>query len=168
MSDLYKKSHKLLTVKNSFIKQAFYAALFVSVLMALASLRYQSFELTLSLIIGIIISFCTSLVLWKWIKYTFQDLNPENGINSRKSPTIQSLAFALMGIGKIFVLGLVFFLIFKFLSINIYALFIGISVVQFVVLSMIVSIVLVNLLNNVRDADVNSGSASKKRSHHAI
>jgi hypothetical protein len=57
-----------------------------------------------------------------------------------------------MGIGKIFVLGLFFFLIFKFLSINIIALFIGISVVQLVVLSMITSIVLVNMLNNVRGA----------------
>jgi hypothetical protein len=152
MLNINKNSHKLLTINKDFIKHAFYATLFVSILMILVSLRYQSFTITLSLVIGITISFCSSLVLWRWINYIFRDLNPDTGINnkpnaSKSNPTIKSFAFAFMGIGKIFILGLVFFLIFKFLSINIYALFIGISVVQLVVLSMIVSIVLVNMLN---------------------
>ena len=153
MLNIYKNSYELLTVKKNFVKQAFYATLFVSILMVLASLRYQSFEITISLIIGIIVSFCSSFVLWRWINYIFNDLKPGAVTNSKPSSAIKSVAFALMGIGKIFVLGLVFFLIFKFLSINIFALFIGISVVQLVVFSMIVSIVLVNMLNNVRGAD---------------
>jgi len=152
MLNLYENSHKLLTVNKSFVKQVFYATLFVSVLMVLASLRYQSFEITMGLTIGIIISFCSSLVLWRWINYIFSDLKPGAVPNTKPSPAIKSVAFAFMGIGKIFVLALVFFLIFKFLSINVFALFIGISVVQLVVLSMIVSIVLVNMLNNVRGA----------------
>lgn len=153
MLDLFNKSQKLLTIKKNFVKQTFYTTLFVSVLMILISFRYQSFELTLSLSIGIIISFCSSLVLWRWINYIFKDLKPGTVPDKKPSPAIKSVAFALMGTGKIFVLSLIFFLIFKFLSINIIALFIGISVVQFVVLSMIVSIVLVNMLNNVRSAD---------------
>ena len=153
MLNINKDSNKLLTVDTNFTKRALYTTLFVSVLMILISLRYQSFTITLSLAIGIIISFCSSLVLWKWIKYIFSDLNPDTGANSKSAPIIKSVAFAFMAIGKIFVLGLVFFLIFKFLSINIYALFIGISVVQLVVLSMIVSIVLVNMLNNIRGSN---------------
>ncbi len=152
MLNIYKNSYELLTVKKNFVKQAFYATLFVSILMVLASLRYQSFEITLSLIIGIIVSICSSLVLWQWINYIFNDLKPGAVTSTKPSASIKAVGFALMGIGKIFVLGLVFFLIFKFLSINIIALFIGISVVQLVVFSMIVSIVLVNMLNNVRGA----------------
>ncbi len=165
MLNINKDSNKLLTVDTNFTKRAFYTTLFVSVLMILISLRYQSFTITLSLAIGIIISVCSSLVLWKWIKYIFQDLNPDTSANSKSAPIIKSVAFAFMGIGKIFVLGLVFFLIFKFLSINIYALFIGISVVQLVVLSMIVSIVLVNMLNRTRGSNVKSESVSRNRSH---
>ncbi len=153
MLDLYNKSQKLLTIKKNFVKQTFYTTLFVSVLMILISFRYQSFEMTLSLSIGIIISFCSSLILWRWINYIFKDLKPGTVPDNKPSPAIKSVAFALMGTGKIFVLSLIFFLIFKFLSINIIALFIGISVVQFVVLSMIASIVLVNMLNNVRSTD---------------
>lgn len=153
MLNIYKNSCELLTVKKNFVKQAFYAALFVSILMFLASLRYQSFEITIGLTIGIIASFCSSFILWRWINYIFNDLRPGAVTNSKPSPAVKSVGFALMGIGKIFVLGLVFFLIFKFLSINIIALFIGISVVQLVVFSMIASIVLVNMLNNVRGAD---------------
>lgn len=145
--------NKLLTVNKSFVKQAFYATLFVSILMVLASFRYQSFEITVGLIIGIMVSLCSSFVLWQWINYIISDLKPGAVPVTKPSPAIKSVAFALMGIGKIFVLGLVFFLIFKFLSINIIALFIGLSVVQLVVLSMIVSIVLVDMLNNVRGAD---------------
>ncbi len=165
MLNINKDSNNLLTVDTNFTKRALYTTLFVSILMILISLRYQSFTITLSLAIGIIISFCSSLVLWKWIKYIFSDLNPDAGANSKSAPIIKSVAFAFMAIGKIFVLGLVFFLIFKFLSINIYALFIGISVVQLVVLSMIVSIVLVNMLNNIRGSNVKSESVSKNRSH---
>ena len=153
MLSIYKNSHNLLTVNKNFVKQAFYATLFVSILMVLASFRYQSSEITISLIIGIIISICSSLVLWQWINYIFNDLKPGAVTSTKPSSAIKSVAFAFMAIGKIFVLGLVFFLIFKFLSINIFALFIGISVVQLVVLSMITSIVLVNMLNNVRGAD---------------
>jgi hypothetical protein len=72
-----------------------------------------------------------------------------------------------MAIGKIFVLGLVFFLIFKFLSINIFALFIGISVVQLVVFSMITSIVLVNMLNNVRGVDLHNAAEPPARTAKA-
>jgi hypothetical protein len=165
MLNINKDSNNLLTVDTNFTKRALYTTLFVSILMILFSLRYQSFTITLSLAIGIIISFCSSLVLWKWIKYIFQDLNPDTNANSKSAPIIKSVAFAFMGIGKIFVLGLVFFLIFKFLSINIYALFIGISVVQLVVLSMIVSIVLVNMLNRTRGSNVKSESVSRNRSH---
>lgn len=164
MLNIYENSHKLLTVNKSFVKQAFCAALFVSVLLVLASFRYQSFEITMGLIIGIIVSLCSSYVLWRWINYIISDLKPGAVPNTKPSPAIKSVAFALMGIGKIFVLGLVFFLIFKFLSINVFALFIGISVVQLVVLSMIVSIVLVNLLNNVRG--VNSVSEKHQSPEH--
>ncbi len=152
MLNIYKNSCELLTVKKNFVKQAFYAALFVSILMVLASLRYHSYEITIGLTIGIIVSFCSSFILWRWINYIFNDMRPGAVTNSKPSASIKSVGFALMGIGKIFVLGLVFFLIFKFLSINIIALFIGISVVQLVVFSMIVSIVLVNMLNSVRGA----------------
>jgi multisubunit Na+/H+ antiporter MnhG subunit len=184
MLNINKDSHKLLTVDKNFTKRAFYTTLFVSILMILVSLRYQSFAITLSLVIGIIISFCSSLVLWRWINYIFRDLNPDIIANSKSqasksNATIKSFAFAFMGIGKIFVLGLVFFLIFKFLTINIYALFIGISAVQLVVLSMIVSIVLVNMLNRVggvnsksshtsgydTDVNVKPKSVSKNHSH---
>ena len=170
MLNIYENSHKLLTVKKNFVKQAFYATLFVSILMVLASLRYQSFEITIGLIIGIIVSFCSSFVLWRWINYIFNDLKPGAVTNSKPSPAIKSVAFALMGIGKIFVLGLVFFLIFKFLSINVFALFIGISVVQLVVFSMIASIVLVNMLNNVRGADYTTqlGRSDGKSGRQAV
>ena len=109
MLNIYENSHKLLTVNKSFVKQAFYAALFVSILMVLASFRYQSFEITISLIVGIIVSFCSSFVLWRWINYIFSDLKPGAVPNTKPSPAIKSVAFAFMGIGKIFALGLVFF-----------------------------------------------------------
>lgn len=162
MLNIEKNSRKLLTINKNFVKQTFYTTLFVSVLMILISLRYQSFTITLSLVIGIIISFCSSLVLWRCINYLFSDMKPGAVTNSKPSPAIKSVAFAFMGIGKIFVLGLVFFLVFKFLSINIFALFIGISVVQLVALSMIVSIVLVNMLNRI------GGYNYGPRKHHPI
>lgn len=123
MLDLHNRSQKLLTVKKNFVKQAFYTTLFVSLLMVLISLRYKSFELTMSLVIGIVISFCTSLALWQWIKFMFKDLNPDGnlhkGLDSPKpDSTIKSLLFACMGVVKILVLALVFFLIFKFLPIR--------------------------------------------------
>ncbi len=154
--DLYNKSHKLLTVKKNFVKQALYTTLFVSVLMILVSFRYKSFDITLSLSIGIIISFCTSLALWQFIKYMFRELNPEtfaeNGVNSsKKGSTTKSMLFTFMGTGKILVLALVFYLIFEYLPINALALFIGVSIVQLVVLSMVVSMVLVNFLNKAKD-----------------
>ncbi len=99
MLNIYKNSCELLTVKKNFVKQAFYAALFVSILMVLASFRYQSFEITISLIIGIIVSFCSSFVLWRWINYIFNDLKPGAVTNSKPSPAIKSVAFAFMGIG---------------------------------------------------------------------
>ena len=156
MMDLYNKSHKLLTVKKNFVKQALYTTLFVSVLMILVSFRYKSFDITLSLAIGIIISFCTSLALWQFIKYMFRELNPatfaENGVNSsKKGSTTKSLLFTFMGTGKILVLALVFYFIFEYLPINALALFIGVSIVQLVILSMVISMVLVNFLNKAKD-----------------
>ena len=154
--DLYNKAHKMLTVKKNFVKQAFYTTLFVSVLMILVSFRYRSFDITLSLTIGIIISFCTSLALWQFIKYMFRELNPatfaEDGSrSSKKGSTTKSLLFTFMGTGKILVLALVFYLIFEYLPINALALFIGVSIVQLVVLSMVISMVLVNFLNKAKD-----------------
>jgi len=157
--DLYNSSQKLLTVKKNFVKQVFYTTLFVSALMILVSFRYKSFDITLSLAIGIAISFCTSLALWQFIKYMFRDLNPEafatDGSYSTKSgSTMKSLLFTFMGTGKILVLTLVLFLVFKYLSVNALALFIGVSIVQLVVLSMVISMVLVNFLNNAKhDSD---------------
>jgi len=152
--DLYNKAHKMLTVKKNFVKQALYTTLFVSVLMILVSFRYKSFDLTLSLTIGIVISFCTSLALWQFIKYMFRELNPatfaDDGSHSKKGSTTKSLLFTFMGTGKILVLALVFYLIFEYLPINALALFIGVSIVQLVVLSMVVSMVLVNFLNNAK------------------
>lgn len=152
--DLYNKAHKMLTVKKNFVKQALYTTLFVSVLMILASFRYKSFDLTLSLTIGIVISFCTSLALWQFIKYMFRELNPAtfaaDGSRSEKGSTTKSLLFTFMGTGKILVLALVFYLIFEYLPINALALFIGVSIVQLVVLSMVVSMVLVNFLNKAK------------------
>ena len=152
--DLYNKAHKMLTVKKNFVKQALYTTLFVSVLMILVSFRYKSFDLTLSLTIGIVISFCTSLALWQFIKYMFRELNPAtfaaDGSGSKKGSTTKSLLFTFMGTGKILVLALVFYLIFEYLPINALALFIGVSIVQLVVLSMVVSMVLVNFLNNAK------------------
>jgi hypothetical protein len=55
-----------------------------------------------------------------------------------------------MGTGKILVLALVFYLIFEYLPINALALFIGVSIVQLVVLSMVISMVLVNFLNKAK------------------
>jgi len=154
--DLYNSSQKLLTVKKNFVKQVFYTTLFVSALMILVSFRYKSFDITLSLAIGITISFCTSLALWQFIKYMFRDLNPEafaaDGARSSKSTsTMKSLLFTFMGTGKILVLTLVLFLVFKYLSVNALALFIGVSIVQLVVLSMVISMVLVNFLNKAKD-----------------
>ena len=154
--DLYNSSQKLLTVKKNFVKQVFYTTLFVSALMILVSFRYKSFDITLSLAIGITISFCTSLALWQFIKYMFRDLNPEafaaDGARSSKSTsTMKSLLFTFMGTGKILVLTLVLFLVFKYLSVNALALFIGVSIVQLVVLSMVISMVLVNFLNRAKD-----------------
>ena len=154
--DLYNKAHKMLIVKKNFVKQALYTTLFVSVLMILASFRYKSFDLTLSLTIGIIISFCTSLALWQFIKYMFRELNPETFVengshSSKKGSTTKSLLFTFMGTGKILVLALVFYLIFEYLPINALALFIGVSIVQLVVLSMVISMVLVNFLNKAKD-----------------
>ena len=152
--DLYNKAHKMLTVKKNFVKQALYTTLFVSVLMILVSFRYKSFDLTLSLTIGIVISFCTSLALWQFIKYMFRELNPgtfaADGSRSKKGPTTKSLLFTFMGTGKILVLALVFYFIFEYLPINAWALFIGVSIVQLVVLSMVVSMVLVNFLNKAK------------------
>ncbi len=152
--DLYNKAHKMLTVKKNFVKQALYTTLFVSVLMILVSFRYKSFDLTLSLTIGIVISFCTSLALWQFIKYMFRELNPAtfaaDGSRSEKGSTTKSLLFTFMGTGKILVLALVFYLIFEYLPINALALFIGVSIVQLVVLSMVVSMVLVNFLNKAK------------------
>ncbi len=184
--DLYNRSNKLLTVKKNFVKQAFYTTLFVSVLMILVSFRYKSFDITLSLAIGIIISFCTSLALWQFIKYMFRELNPatfaEEGLrSSKKGSTTKSMLFTFMGTGKILVLALVFYLIFEYLPIHVWALFIGVSIVQLVVLSMVISIVLVNFLNKAKDdgtmykenqssgfdnnINIKSGSTSKIRSH---
>jgi hypothetical protein len=186
--DLYNKSHKLLTIKKNFVKQAFYTTLFVSILLILISFRYKSFDLTLSLVIGITISFCTSLTLWQWIKYVFRDLNPEissiNDLNATKpGATTKSLLITFMGVGKILILALVFFLIFKYLPIKVYALFAGVAIVQLVILSMVLSIVLVNLLNkakndgvafedhqnNESDNNINqSESISKMHSHKIV
>ena len=187
--DLYNKSHKLLTVKKNFVKQALYTTLFVSVLMILVSFRYKSFEITLSLAIGIVISFCTSLALWQFIKYMFRELNPETFANdgspsSKKGSTTKSLLFTFMGTGKILVLALVFYLIFEYLPINALALFIGVSIVQLVVLSMVVSMVLVNFLNKAKDdgaeykernssgsdenVNIKSDSVSKIHSHQIV
>lgn len=155
MLDLYNRSQKLLIVKENFAKQAFFTTLFVSILMVLVSFRYGSFSLTLSLVIGIIISFCASLTLWQWVKYVFRDLNPHAhspdtegaAYTSLSISTTKSLVFALMGVGKMLALALAFFFIFKYLSINTVALFVGVSVVQLVVFSMVISMVLVNMLN---------------------
>ncbi len=153
--DLYNKAHTLLTVKKNFVKQALYTTLFVSILMILVSFRYKSFDLTLSLTIGIVISFCTSLALWQFIKYMFRELNPatfaaDGSRSSKKGSTTKSLLFTFMGTGKILVLALVFYLIFEYLPINALALFIGVSIVQLVVLSMVISMVLVNFLNKAK------------------
>ncbi len=154
--DLYNRAHTLLTVKKNFVKQALYTTLFVSILMILVSLRYKSFDLTMSLAIGIIISFCTSLALWQFIKYMFRELNPatfaaDGSRSSKKGSTTKSLLFTFMGTGKILVLALVFYLIFEYLPINALALFIGVSIVQLVVLSMVISMVLVNFINKAKD-----------------
>ncbi len=189
MLDLFNKSQKLLLIKKNFVKQAFYTSLFVSVLLILISFRYKSFDITLSLTIGIIISFCTSLALWQFIKYMFRELNPDTFADSgphssKKGSTTKSLLFTFMGTGKILVLALVFYLIFKYLPIKAYALFVGVSIVQLVVLSMVLSIVLVNLLNKAKyegtvseenqssgcekDVKVKSGSVSKIHSHQVV
>jgi hypothetical protein len=140
----------------------------MSVLMVLVSLRYKSLDITLSLAIGIAISFCTSLALWQFIKYMFRDLNPDtfaaDGSRSSKSgSTMKSLLFTFMGTGKILVLTLVLFLVFKYLSVNALALFIGVSIVQLVVLSMVISMVLVNFINKAKDDSVASEENKSSR-----
>ena len=155
MLSIHKKPDKLLIADKNFPKQVFYTTLFVSALVLLGSLRYQSFELTISLFIGCLVSFGSAYVLWRWINYTFKEFDPESSDLKHERLTktnqiIKSCVFAFMGIGKIFVLGLFFFLIFKFVSINVLALFIGISIVQIVMFFMIVSMMLVNTLNKTR------------------
>ncbi len=155
MLNTCRHSDKLLIADKNFPKQVFYTTLFVSMLILLISLKYQSFELTISLFIGIFVSFCSALVLWRWINYIFKEFDPDASSHKHEPLTkanqiIKSSIFAFMGIGKIFILGLFFFLIFKFVSINIIALFIGISIVQIVMLLMIVSMMLVNTLNKTR------------------
>ncbi|MCP5005337.1 MAG: hypothetical protein GY941_15585 [Planctomycetes bacterium] len=173
MLDLYNRSQKLLTVKKNFVKQAFYTTFFVSVLMVLVSLRYKSFDLTLSLAIGVVISFCTSLALWQWIKFMFRDLDPDRNLKRGQQPakadsTVKSLLFACMGVSKILILALVFFLIFKFLPIKPVAFFVGVSVVQLVVFSMVVSIVFVNMLNNTIGVGSESGDNKSSRSKENV
>jgi len=77
------------------------------------------------------------------------------------------LLFTFMGTGKILVLALVFYLIFEYLPINALALFIGVSIVQLVVLSMVISMVLVNFLNKAKDdSTVSEDSQSSGRDNN--
>lgn len=152
MLNFSRNSDKLLFADKNFPRRVFYTTLFVSILILLSSLKYQSFELSISLFIGVFVSFCSALVLWRWINYIFKDFDPDANSQdhaplTKANQIIKSCLFAFMGIGKIFVLGLFFFLVFKFISINVIALFIGISVVQIVMFLMIVSMMLVNTLN---------------------
>ena len=116
----------------------------ISALFVFYSFYFYSLSITLSLSVGIVISFFTIQILWKLLRTVFVP----SGVGSA-SETGKSLKniFLAAGIVKYVVVVAFLYFVFKYIEVNILALFIGVSVIQIVIVFKIAGLYFLKFIN---------------------
>jgi len=124
-----------------FPKRVFKTSIILSVIFLVYSLFFYSMPVTLGLLIGEVISICSLKVLLRTINAFFV----VDKIVA-KSGSVKKIV-TLIGSVKFLFFGALLFFVFKYLTVNIIALFVGVSIVQIVIFFKILGLLFVNHLD---------------------
>ncbi|MGR3179603.1 MAG: ATP synthase subunit I [Candidatus Anammoxibacter sp.] len=151
ISRLVAISDKFLFLDNDFPRRVFKMSVILSVILALFSVSFWSFEITCGLVAGMAISFGLMRMLW-WLTSVIFPLIVKSETKNREKKVKYSLIF--FNLVKYLLISVVLFCLLRYVPINLYAFVIGISFVQMVMVSKILSVMLVNYLNKTIKVDV--------------
>ncbi|MGR3295752.1 MAG: ATP synthase subunit I [Candidatus Bathyanammoxibius sp.] len=126
----------LFELDHDFPQRVFDTSLFVGILLVCISTALNSINITMSLVAGVAISLASCHTLW-WSIRRF--IRPD--VTGRKP------AFLLIGVLKYVALGVGLFFLFRHIDVHIIAFFVGLSILQAVIVLKFMSLLLVDLLN---------------------
>lgn len=126
-----------LVLDEGFPKRVFNTSLFFMAIIALCSTSFQSFEISYSVLIGCAISLVLCRLQWWAVQQFFQ-----RGNQSGKQ------YFALLTLLKYFVLCIIFYIMFRYLQVDVIAFLVGLSLVPAVISLKMLGMAFVNYLNS--------------------
>lgn len=142
------------SLDKDFSRRVMRTTIMLSIFLAICSLSFWSLKITLGLTIGMIISIGVMQLLWWMISAVFPAIINNDSINNKNEKVRNT--FIVINILKYILISIALFFIFRYLPINIVALFIGVSIVQIVMISKIFGVALVNYLNRQIKPQTNS------------
>ena len=128
--------YKRLSIDEAFPRRTFNTSLILSIIILLLSMGRASYQVTMGLAIGMGISLSFFGILWSTVS-RFLLMGKKKG----------GFLFIIIGLSKHFVLGILLFVIFRYVKINSLALLMGISLVLMVILLKVTGIEMVNYVN---------------------
>ncbi|MGR3219310.1 MAG: ATP synthase subunit I [Candidatus Anammoxibacter sp.] len=144
ISKLVVFSGKFLYLDNDFPRRVFKASMVLSVVLTVFSVAFWSLEITCGLFVGMVISIGLMRLLWWMISVVFPVIVKADIKNKEKKVKLSLICFSLV---KYCLISAGLFYVLRYVHVNLIAFFIGISFVQLVMVSKILSILLVNYLN---------------------
>lgn len=136
---------KLQYPDEGFPKRVFKTSAIVSGLFLFYSFYFYSLPITVSLVVGIVISFVTMQILWKILRTVFVPQNVNGEVKSSKVKVKR--IFVFVGTAKYIAVGIFLFFVFKYIKVNVFALLVGVSVIQIVIIFKIIGLCFINFLN---------------------
>lgn len=147
------KLNKISVPDKGFPKRVLKTSIILSFVFIIYSFYFNSLEITYSLALGIGISIGTIYLLWRVLKsvYVLGDV----GTVKKRAKHLVTLA----GVCKYIFVSFILFFVFRHLKINLIALFIGVSIVQIVIVFKMLGFFLINYLNKTNKTKSNNSKA---------
>ena len=134
------KIRKYSVPDKGFPKRVLKTSIILSVIFIIYSFYFNSLEITLSLTVGLGISISTIYALWRVLNSVYV-LGDADTVKKRAKRIV-----TLTGIFKYIFISATLFFVFRYMKINLIALFIGVSVVQIVIVFKVLGFFLINYL----------------------
>ncbi len=146
------KLNKLPYPDEGFPGRVFKTSAIISCLFVFYSFYFYSLSITLSLASGIFISFFTIKILWKLLSTVF--VQSSVGSINETSKRLKTL-FLTIGILKYVAVTAFLYFVFKKVDVNIWALLIGVSVIQIVIVFKIAGLYFLKFINKSEQVELN-------------
>ncbi len=134
------------SLDEGFPRRVFKTSIILSAIFLVYSLFFYSMPVTLGLVIGEAISICSLKILLSTISKFFLVDNI-----AKKKGSIKKIVTFISTV-KFMFFGAILFFVFKYLTVNVLALFVGVSIVQIVIFFKILGLLFVNHLNKSDDS----------------